>query len=94
MTDTTSTNSPRHRRQSGTAYVYRGPDPSLQGQYFFLDRERRHTDDNYWMFNPANPFGTVANIDSLLTPNIGSVQFPVSFGEDAMGNLYITYIQR
>ena len=75
-------------------YVYRGPDPSLQGKYFFLD-SRNSTctaDDNYWMFDPANPFGTVANIDSLLTPNIGSPQWPVSFGEDANGNLYIAYL--
>jgi hypothetical protein len=75
-------------------YVYRGPDPSLQGQYFFLDsRNSPETpDDNYWMFDPADPFGTVMNIDSLLTPDVGSVQFPVSFGEDAVGNLYIAYI--
>jgi len=75
-------------------YVYRGPDPSLQGQYFFADSRNspEAEDDNYWMFDPADPFGTVMNIDSLLTPNIGSVQFPVSFGEDAVGNLYIAYI--
>jgi glucose/arabinose dehydrogenase len=75
-------------------YVYRGPDPSLQGKYFFLDsRSTAPTgDDNYWMFDPANPFGTVMNIDSLLTPDVGSVMFPVSFGEDAIGNLYIAYI--
>ncbi len=75
-------------------YVYRGPDPSLHGKYFFLDsRSSAPTaDDNYWMFDPANPFGTVMNIDSLLTPNVGSAMFPVSFGEDAIGNLYIAYI--
>ena len=75
-------------------YVYRGPDPSLQGQYFFLDSRNSApaADDNYWMFDPANPFGTVQNIDALMTPDVGSVQFPVSFGEDARGNLYITYI--
>jgi glucose/arabinose dehydrogenase len=75
-------------------YVYRGPDPELQGQYFFLDsRSTAATgDDNYWMFDPADPFGTVENIDSLLTPDVGSVMFPVSFGEDAIGNLYIAYI--
>ncbi len=75
-------------------YVYRGPDPSLQGLYFFLDsRNSAGTgDDNYWTLNPADPFGSVANIDSLLTPDVGSRQFPVSFGEDAVGNLYIAYI--
>lgn len=74
-------------------YVYRGPDPSLQGKYFFLDSGNNAdtTNDNYWMAN-TGPFGTVTNIDSMLVPNAGSTQFPVSFGEDAFGNLYITYI--
>ena len=75
-------------------YVYRGPDPSLQGKYFFLDSRNSAStaDDNYWMFDPANPFGTVMNIDEPMTPDLGSAQFPVSFGEDAFGNLYIAYI--
>jgi glucose/arabinose dehydrogenase len=75
-------------------YVYRGPDPELQGKYFFLDSRSSPgtADDNYWMFDPANPFGTVENIDAALTPDVGSRQFPVSFGEDAAGNLYIAYI--
>jgi glucose/arabinose dehydrogenase len=75
-------------------YVYRGPDPTLQGKYFFLDSRNSASsaDDNYWTFDPANPYGTVANIDSQLTPNVGSPQFPVSFGEDASGNLYIAYL--
>ena len=75
-------------------YIYRGPDPSLQGKYFFLDsrNDADTSNDNYWMFDPADPFGTVANIDSLMTPNVGSALFPVSFGEDAVGNLYIAYI--
>jgi glucose/arabinose dehydrogenase len=75
-------------------YVYRGPDPTLQGKYFFLDSRNTAatSDDRYWMFDPANPYGTVANINALLTPNVGSAQFPASFGEDAIGNLYITFI--
>ncbi len=75
-------------------YVYRGPDPSLQGMYFFADSRNssQTTDDNYWMFDPEDPFGTVMNIDSLLTLDVGSAQFPVSFGEDAVGNLYIAYL--
>jgi glucose/arabinose dehydrogenase len=75
-------------------YVYRGPDPSLQGKYFFLDsrNDSATANDNYWMFDPANPRASVMNIDSLLVPNVGSLQFPVSFGEDAVGNLYIAYI--
>jgi glucose/arabinose dehydrogenase len=71
-------------------YVYRGPDPSLQGKYFFLDAGGSGG-RNYWMVD-ANPFGTVTNIDSLMTPDTGLAAFPVSFGEDAVGNLYIAYI--
>ncbi len=75
-------------------YVYRGADPTLRGSYFFLDSRNSAStsDDNYWMFDPADPFGTVQNIDALLAPDAGQTQFPVSFGEDASGNLYIAYI--
>jgi glucose/arabinose dehydrogenase len=75
-------------------YVYRGPDPALQGKYFFLDSRNTSgtSDDNYWYFDSANPTGTVANINSQLTANTGSHQFPVSFGEDTFGNLYIAYL--
>jgi hypothetical protein len=68
-------------------HVYRGPDPSLQGKYIFMDS----IDNNHWIAD-ANPFGNVTNIDALLSPNIGFAAFPVSFGEDAVGNLYITYL--
>jgi glucose/arabinose dehydrogenase len=75
-------------------YVYRGPDPALQGKYFFLDSRNSASaaDNNYWIFDPADPYGTVQNIDGLLTPDEGSPMFPVSFGEDEMGNLYIAYL--
>jgi glucose/arabinose dehydrogenase len=75
-------------------YVYRGPDPTLQGKYFFADSRNSQTtaDDNYWHFSPSNPTGTVMNIDSSLTRDTGLAEFPASFGEDANGNLYIAYI--
>jgi len=75
-------------------YVYRGPDPTLQGKYFFADSNNSFTasDDKFWMFDPANPYGTVADIKPLLTPNTGAPAFPVAFGEDAVGNLYIVYL--
>jgi hypothetical protein len=75
-------------------YVYRGPDPSLQGKYFFLDSRNSTSlaDDNYWMFDIDDPTGTVENIDSMLTPNVESRGFPVSYGEDAVGNLYIVHL--
>jgi glucose/arabinose dehydrogenase len=76
-------------------YVYRGPDPSLQGQYLFMDRDadtvQNSSDINYWMFDPADPYDTVLNIDSMMIPNVGSAAGPVSMGEDAVGNLYIAY---
>lgn len=74
-------------------YIYRGPDPSLQGKYFFLDSQNTFgaSDDNYWMANTA-PFGSVTNINSLLTFDTGTHQFPVSYGEDAVGNVYIVYL--
>jgi hypothetical protein len=39
----------------------------------------------------AYPFNNVTNINSLMTPDAGQAAFPVSFGEDAVGNLYIVY---
>ena len=68
-------------------YVYRGPDPSLQGKYFFLDSVSK----NYWMVD-ASPFGTVENINPSMVPDTGLAALPVSFGEDAVGNLYIAYL--
>jgi len=65
--------------------VYRGPDPSLQGTYFFADS----VSDNYWSFDSTNPGPTVANINGDLS---GGASFPVAFGEDAVGNTYVVTI--
>ena len=48
-------------------YVYRGPDPSLQGKYFFLDsrNDADTANDNYWMFDPA---------ESLVRPSRTSIR--------------------
>jgi glucose/arabinose dehydrogenase len=91
------TNDPVVNQYRGTTviggYVYRGPDPSLQGQYLFIDRDANTdpniADVNYWMFDPDNPYGSVQNIDSMMVPNVGSAGGPVSMGEDAVGNLYV-----
>jgi glucose/arabinose dehydrogenase len=69
-------------------HVYRGPDPTLQGKYLFGDTGA----NKFWMFDPANPYGTVTNIQPLLTPNVGSPNGPVAYGEDLAGNLYITFL--
>ena len=65
-------------------YVYRGPDPEVQGRYFFADSFPKQL----WTFDPSDPDGTVQNIESTIDP-FGFISTPVSFGEDAHGNLYI-----
>jgi glucose/arabinose dehydrogenase len=68
-------------------YRYRGPDPDLQGLYFFADAN----DDNVWLMTPPNPVApntAVVNIDSLLN-NLSGIDRIVSFGEDAIGRLYL-----
>jgi hypothetical protein len=64
-------------------YVYRGPDPSLQGTYFFADEGSGHV----WEMNTST--FAVTNIDSQLMPNAGSIANPASFAEDSVGNLYL-----
>ncbi len=63
-------------------YVYRGPDPDLQGLYFFSDSQVR----NAWTLNAA---ASVSNINSQLGATFSSVNIMVSYAEDAVGNLYI-----
>ena len=64
-------------------YVYRGPDPSLQGTYFFADEISSHV----WSMNTSTL--AVTPLDGMLTPDVGSLAGPASFGEDMVGNLYI-----
>ncbi|HVT30525.1 MAG TPA: PQQ-dependent sugar dehydrogenase [Lacipirellulaceae bacterium] len=64
-------------------YVYRGPDPSLQGTYIFGDEVSSH----FWEMNTSTY--AVTNIDSMLTPNVGSLDNPAAFAEDMVGNQYI-----
>ncbi len=66
-------------------YIYRGPDPTLQGKYVFAD----FISAKIWMFDPANPYGTVTNITPQLLPSAGSVQVITTFFEDSVGNLYM-----
>ncbi len=68
-------------------YRYRGPDPDLQGRYYFADA----SDDNTWQMiptNPVGPGGAVTNIDASLG-NLTGIERIVSYGEDAVGNLYL-----
>jgi glucose/arabinose dehydrogenase len=65
-------------------YVYRGPDASLRGDYYFAD----YVTANIWRFDSTNPTD-LERINPLLTTNVGSISSISSFGEDADGNLYI-----
>jgi hypothetical protein len=69
---------------------YRGPDPTLQGVYFFTDT----ASNQIWTLRRPN--GTqpldVDNVTSMLPANTGSPNSPVAISEDANGNLYITYL--
>jgi glucose/arabinose dehydrogenase len=74
-------------------YVYRGPYEELQGKYFFGDT----IGGNVWTitfdgsavedFDGAN-FTSFMDVSRMLAP-IGGFQTLSSFGEDALGNLYI-----
>jgi glucose/arabinose dehydrogenase len=71
-------------------YVYRGPIASLQGKYFFAD----FTSNNIWSLevNPATGLmvpGSLLHWRNTLAPNVGSLNSIASFGEDALGNVYI-----
>ncbi len=69
-------------------YVYRGPDPELQGFYLFADSGS----DNIWTLDPTDNYETVDNIKSDIPPDFGTATAIVSFGEDAIGNLYFVKI--
>ena len=64
--------------------VYRGPDPELQGTYIFGNT----FSSRLWSFDPNNPSGTISNLGGLPI-DFGSVNQPVAFGEDSVGNLYV-----
>jgi hypothetical protein len=66
-------------------YVYRGPDPELQGQYIFAD----FSTGQFWMFDPVDPYGTVQNITDMLLPSDELSDGVTSFWEDDLGNLYV-----
>ncbi len=73
-------------------YVYRGPIASLQGKYFFAD----FTSNNIWSLE-VNPTTGLMVPGSLINwtkhagsgPGQGSLNGIASFGEDALGNVYI-----
>ena len=69
-------------------YVYRGPIAELQGKYFFAD----YVNPRVWSIEIDRDTGAVSNYTdwtTTLTPDAGSYDGLVSFGEDAAGNLYL-----
>ncbi len=68
-------------------YVYRGPIVPLQGIYFFAD----YVSNQIWSFRFDGVNKTdFANRTAELAADVGTVRSISSFGEDALGNLYIT----
>jgi glucose/arabinose dehydrogenase len=68
---------------------YRGPDPELQGFYFFGDTSV----NRLWMLKPATE--TTPQVVEFISPDLpteGSPGSPVAITEDFYGNLYITYL--
>ena len=69
-----------HRRN-----VYRGEGEALQGQYFFADFIQNKVFT--LRFNGSSWVATERT--SQIIPDVGTVNSPSSFGEDARGNLYL-----
>lgn len=67
-------------------YAYRGPIPEIQGTYFFGD----FGTSQIWSFVvDDNTKTNFQNRTAELRPPVGSIGNIASFGEDALGNLYI-----
>ncbi len=69
--------------------VYRGPDPEVHGRYLFGDVFAQ--EEFFWSLGAANPVGSVERLEPELFPGEdgNTIGGPVSFGEDADGNVYI-----
>jgi glucose/arabinose dehydrogenase len=65
--------------------LYRGPIQELYGRYIFAD----NVSGNIWSFDPANPLGTVQNMNALFAPDEGQIYGVTSFDLDENGNLLI-----
>lgn len=64
--------------------IYRGPDPSLRGMFLFADA----ASGNHWMFDPADPEGTITRVNPLLEAQDGMVGGSYGYAQDNLGNLY------
>ncbi|HKA16409.1 MAG TPA: PQQ-dependent sugar dehydrogenase [Myxococcota bacterium] len=77
-------------------YVYRGPVTALRGRYFFADWLTAHLWSLVWD-GTSGPLANGTNFTDLTdhstdpqwAPDVGSLDQVGSFGEDAIGNLYV-----
>lgn len=81
---------PQFEGNSATGgYLYRGPDPDLQGKYIFAD----FISGNFWMFDPQlDSTYAIQNINWQLEPDAGAANLVTTFAEDSIGNLYVATI--
>ena len=69
-------------------YVYRGQSEGLQGEYFFADEGNGHV---FTLHNNGSSW-VATDRTSQISVNAGAINNPTSFGQDALGNLYIVDI--
>ena len=77
-------------------YVYRGPDPTLQGKYFFGDAGQpgNASSVKIWTFSTRKSAQAPCSTrNTVLLKDGGAGIRLASFGEDAVGNLYTVYFQ-
>jgi glucose/arabinose dehydrogenase len=68
-------------------YAYRGPDPALQGHYFFSDFCQGFIRSFVW--DGANGVTNLVDRSAELTPDAGSIDVVTGFGEGGDGALYL-----
>jgi hypothetical protein len=67
--------------------VYRGPEPSIQGHYFFADCCQGFIRSFVW--DGANGVTSLVDRSAELTPDAGSIDVVTGFGEGSDGALYL-----
>ena len=68
-------------------YAYRGPEPSIQGHYFFADYCQGFIRSFVW--DGANGVTNLVDRSAELTPDAGSIDVVTGFGEGGDGALYL-----
>lgn len=66
-------------------YIYRGSSDAAQGQYFFAD----FVNDTISTLQKDGATWAVTDRTAQIVPDVGLIDSPSSFGEDALGNLYV-----